>query len=103
MPSPLIQINELIPSLPEKDKTLAEKFYKFKDWESLKDLTWSSLIRVETAYEKGKIPDKYANIDLDRLRELAVVCQEYYDLIFPEEIEEEDNFDYSDNEDIIEL
>lgn len=105
MSSPLQQIKELIPSLPEKDCALANKFYSAKDWEALKDLTWSSLIRVENAYERGNIPDKYKDVDIDNLRDLAVVCSEYYDLVYPEgdEIEEEEDIDYIGEEDEFDL
>lgn len=96
MSSPLQQINKLINCLPAKDLTLAKKFIEKKDWESLKDLTWSCLQLVETAYEKGDVPPKYQNIDLDKVRELALVCDEYYYLIYPEEEEIEVDYDYDD-------
>ena len=96
MSSPLQQINELVSSLPAKDLSLAKKFIEKKDWEALKDLTWSCLQLLESAYEKEAIPPKYQNIDLDKVRELALVCDEYYYLIYPEEEEIEDDFDYSD-------
>ena len=49
MSSPLQQINHLISYLPKKDLTLAKKFIETKDWESLKDLTWSCLQLMEAA------------------------------------------------------
>lgn len=96
MSSPLQQINKLINCLPAKDLTHAKKFIEKKDWESLKDLTWSCLQLIETAYEKGEISPKYQNIDLDKVRELALVCDEYYYLIYPEEEEIEVDYDYDD-------
>lgn len=93
MLSPLQQINVLIPNLPTKDAKLAKKFVEEKDWESLKDLTWSSLQIIEAAYEKEDIPAKYQNLDLDKIRELALVCDEYYYLIYPEVDEIEDDFE----------
>lgn len=93
MSSPLQQINALIPNLPIRDAELAKKFVEKKDWESLKDLTWSSLQIIETAYEKENVPAKYQNLDLDKIRELALVCDEYYYLIYPEVDEIEDDFE----------
>lgn len=93
MSSPLQQISNLIPSLPKKDADLAKKFYDKKDWESLKDLTWSSLQLIEIAYEKEQIPDKYKDLDIDKIRELALVCDEYYSLIYPDQEEIEDDFE----------
>jgi hypothetical protein len=93
MPNPLQRINELIPYLPNKDIKHAKKFVENKDWESLKDLTWSSLQMMELAVEKGTFAAKYGNADLDKIRELALVCNEYYYLIYPEEIEIPDDYD----------
>lgn len=101
MSSPLQQINALIPNLPTKDANLAKKFVEKKDWESLKDLTWSCLQIIENAYEKGEVPAKYQSLDIDKIRELALVCDEYYYLIYPEVEEIEDDFDYDGDEDIL--
>jgi len=93
MPSPLNKINELIPYLPSKDITFAQKFVAKRDWEALKDLTWSSYQIVERAQQKEIPPAKYANLDLDKIRELALLCNEYYYLIYPEDLEpKDDNF-----------
>lgn len=96
MSSPLQQINHLISYLPKKDLTLAKKFIETKDWESLKDLTWSCLQLMEAAYEKEQIPAKYQGVDIDKVRELALICDEYYYLIYPEEDEIEPDFDDGD-------
>ena len=98
MSSPLQRIKRLIPALPIKDIAFADKFFANKDWEALKDLTWSALQRVEAAFSRETVPSKYANIDLDKLRELALECNDYYYLIYPEEEEiEEDDFEEEDN------
>ena len=90
MQSPLKTIKELIPYLTPKDAELAKKFYDAKDWESLKDLTWSALQLVETAHKKG-ISNKHSKLDSDKILELAVTCMDYYHLIYPEEnLSEED-------------
>ena len=99
MSSPLKKIESLISYLPEKDYTLAKKFIEKKDWESLKDLNWSSLQLVEMALAKEEVPAKYQGLDLDKIRELALECDEYYYLIYPEEMEIEEDFDYYEEED----
>jgi len=99
MSSPLKQIDSLIPSLPTKDSQLARKFREEKNWESLKDLTWSCLQRIEIAIAKNKVPDKYKGIDLDKVRELALLCDEYYYFIYPEEMEIEEDFDEVEEDD----
>lgn len=99
MSSPLKKIESLISYLPKKDSALAKKFIEKKDWESLKDLTWSSLQLVEMAYAKSEVPAKYQGLDLDKIRELALECDEYYYLIYPEEMEIEEDFDYYEEED----
>jgi len=96
MPSPLQKINELIPYLPSKDIKHAKKFVENRNWESLKDLTWSSLQLMEIALEKGNFAVKYGNTDLGKIRELALICNEYYYLIYPEEREIPN--DYEDDE-----
>lgn len=100
MLSPLQKIKRLIPYLPVKDIPYAIKFYDSKDWESLRELTWSSLTMVEEANKKVPIPSQYEGIDIDKVRDLAVICSEYYDLIFPEELEEIVDYDvFGDEED----
>lgn len=100
MLSPLQQINNLIPSLSKKDVELARKYYDSKDWESLKDLTWSALERLENAYNKPTLPDKYKGLDIDKIRELALLCFDYYTLIYPEALEPvEVDEDFEDPED----
>ena len=93
MSNPLQQIKELVPSLPKRDIAFAEKFVADRDWESLKDLTWSSLQLVEKAMQSETPPAKYAGLDIDKIRELALICNEYYYLIYPEEMEIMDDYD----------
>lgn len=70
MESPQIQkIRKLLPCLPEKDIPLGNKFLQERDWEELHNLVTSAIKRVEKATLKGS--DKYADIDLASLYELA--------------------------------
>lgn len=86
----LTKIKELVKYLPKEDISFAETFLSKRDYESLKELTWSSFKRVEKAYIKENIPEKYKNVDIDKLRDLAVTCEEYYFFLYPEELEEDD-------------
>ena len=93
MSSPLQKINELISFLPKGDIPFARRFVERRDWESLKELTWSSLQRLEKALEKETLPPKYEGIDVDKVRELALICYDYYTIIFPEENEVKEAYD----------
>lgn len=98
MSNPLHKINALIPYLPKRDIGYAQKFVAKRDWESLKDLTWSSLLLVEAALKRDVPPAKYANLNIDKIRELALLCNEYYYLIYPEELEDRDDDKYDDSD-----
>lgn len=102
MSSPLKKINELISFLPIEDIPFANRFLQTHDYESLKELTWSALQRFEKAVESGKNLDKYKGLDIDKIRELAVECSDYYYLIYPEELWDDnyDDNDFGDEEDV---
>jgi len=90
MSNPVSKIKELIPYLPGRDIEIANKLLSKRDFEGLRDLTWSSLVIMERKFGMfDDIPEKYKNVDLDKLRELAVVCADYYTLLYPEEVIEE--------------
>ena len=101
MPSQLHKIRDLIKSLPQKDAKLAEEFCNKRDFESLKDLTWSALQMAENAWQTGS-PKKYADVDIDNIRDLAVLCNEYYYILYPEELVDNNNYnDYDVEEEIL--
>ena len=90
MSTPVKKIEQLIPYLPGKDRDIANKLLSKRDFEGLRDLTWSSLIIMERKLDMFEsIPEKYKNVDLDKLRELAAVCADYYALLYPEDLVEE--------------
>jgi hypothetical protein len=91
MSTPLEKINALIPELPKEDIEYAKKFIAERNWEYLKELTWSSFKRIQIANQKTPVPQKYANLDIDKVEELALLCNEYYYLIYPEELEPADD------------
>ena len=91
MSTPLQRINKLLPCLLGKDVEIAKRLIEKRDFEGLKDLTWSSLILVEKNLNKVPIPKKYENITPDRvdnIRSLAIECYDYYNLLYPEEVVE---------------
>ena len=92
MSSPLEKIRSLVPYLPKGDIKFANKFLEERDYEQLKELTGSALERLEKAYRKDVLPDKYKDIDVDKVRELAIECWDYYYLLYPEELEEEEQY-----------
>lgn len=98
MSSPLQKIKNLIPYLPKGDIPFAQRFLERRDYDSLKELTWSAYQRFENALKKEVLPEKYRGIDLDKVRDLAVECSEYYYLIYPEELEEDIDYDDSEEE-----
>ena len=93
MSSPLENIKKLIPSLPKGDIPLANKFLKEKNYEALKELTSSALVRLEKALRRETLPEKYVGIDIDEVRNLAVECWDYYYFLYPEELEEDAQYD----------
>lgn len=98
MSNPLQEIKALIPALPKGDIPFAEKFINNRDYESLKELTWSALKRLEKAYARETLPEKYKGVDVDKVRDLAALCFDYYYLIYPEELEETDPDDFEEAE-----
>ena len=94
MSSHLQKIKKLVPYLPAGDIPFANKFLAKKDYESLKELTWSALQRLEKALCKEVIPNKYKGINIDKVRELAIECDEYYYILYPEEYDSQYDGDY---------
>ena len=56
-------------------------------------MTWSALERLNKAYKKEVLPDKYKDIDIDKVRDLAVEVWDYYYFLYPEELEENEQYD----------
>ena len=98
MSSPLETIKSLIPSLPKGDIPLANKFLEEHNYEALKELTYSALVRLEKAQKREVLPEKYVGIDIDNVRNLAVECWDYYYFLFPEELEEDAQYDDSEDD-----
>lgn len=85
MSSPIKKIESLIDFLPEKDAKLAKKFLDTKNFEGLRDLTTAVSVQLERSILRGNIPDKYKDLDITKIEELAAECIVYYSTICPEE------------------
>lgn len=95
MGSPIKIIEELIPFLPKKDIDLGHKFLKNRDFESLKMLVDSALIKVRNGLRKANPKEEYLSIDIDNLQTLKAEIDTYYSMLeLPEQDEEYNNFNY---------
>lgn len=97
--SPLERIRQYSEHLTQKDRTYAEKFINNREFEQLKELVDSAIIKTK----KGKRDNKpqYLDIDLDALEVLKVEVDNYLLCIFGKqeesfEIEEEDDYEEED-------
>lgn len=76
MESPVLNsIRKLIPKLPEKDISIANRYLDGRDFESLQDLVDSAIIKIKR--DKKKENPKYAHIDLASLDRLSVLISDY--------------------------
>lgn len=73
------KIRGLIHHLPEGDDNLAVTFIDVRDFESLKELVDSAIIRTKRSVTSINPSEKYAKVDLDTLRELKASVDEYVD------------------------
>lgn len=76
MESPVLNsIRKLIPKLPEKDISIANRYMENRDFESLQDLVDSAIIKIKR--DKKRENPKYAHIDLSSLDRLSVLISDY--------------------------
>jgi hypothetical protein len=73
------KIRGLVHHLPEGDDNLAVRFIDVRDFESLKELVDSAIIRTKKSVISINPSEKYAKVDLDTLRELKASVDEYVD------------------------
>lgn len=97
--SPLKRIKEYIKYLSPKDKSYAEAFIYNREFEQLKELVDSAIVKTK----KGKKENKpnYLNIDIEALNVLKVEVDNYLLCIFGKqeesfEIDDEDDYDEED-------
>lgn len=85
--SPVQKITALCKYLPEKDKFYADAFIIRRDFVSLRDLVSSDITRVEKNLAKENPKEELLNTDLDKLRKLLNIIDEYL-LLLGEDITE---------------
>lgn len=73
------KIRGLVHHLPEGDDNLAVRFIDVRDFESLKELVGSAIIRTKRNVISINPSEKYTKVDLDTLRELKASVDEYVD------------------------
>lgn len=100
--SPVKKITALCKYLPEKDKFYADAFILRRDFTSLRELVDSDLRKIEKNFNKDTPSQELLNIDIDKLRKLLNLIDEYLLLLgedltqfasdedFNEEVEEYD-------------
>lgn len=85
--SPVKKITALCKYLPEKDKFYADTFIIRRDFVSLRDLVSSDITKVEKNLAKENPKEELLNTDLDKLRKLLNIIDEYL-LLLGEDITE---------------
>lgn len=73
------RIKGLTHHLPEGDDNLAVRFIEVRDFESLKELVDSAIIRTKRSVVSINPSEKCTKVDLDALRELKASVDEYVD------------------------
>lgn len=85
MNNSLNNIKKFIPSLPSKDVNIGYKFLEKRDFESLKELVDSALIRTKRNLRIENPTQEYLNVDLDNLNILKTEVDIYlFQLTLPE-------------------
>ena len=102
--SPVQKITALCKYLPEKDKFYADAFIIRRDFTSLRDLVDSDIRKVEKNLTKENPKPELLNIDIDKLRKMLSIIDDYLILLgedldfdtdedFNEELEEIENIE----------
>ena len=75
--SPVQKITALCKYLPEKDKFYADAFIIRRDFSSLRELVESDLRKIEKNLTKEVPNQELLNIDIDKLRKLLNIIDDY--------------------------
>lgn len=91
---PVDRMKALIPSLPERDIELANKFLNNRDFESLQLLVDSALVRVKKGLSKENPKEGYLRVDPEEIRKLKSEVDVYCEALeLTEQGDEYDDFD----------
>ena len=99
MSSPIDRIRGLIPSLPERDVALGHKFLKDRDFESLKMLVDSAIVKVKKGLRKDNPREEYLKVDTEKLQQLKAEVDAYYSMLELPEQEDDDIYEELSSED----
>lgn len=89
-------IRTLLSSLPSKDVSYGNNFLNGRDFESLKELVDSAIIRTKKNLNSEEPREEYINVDLDRLSALQAEVNVYLLQLRLPETEEKEEEDYYD-------
>ena len=95
--SPLDRIKHYVNFLPQKDKLYAETFVCNREFEKLKELVDSAIIKTKKGKKENK--PQYENVDLEALNILKVEVDNYLLCIFGRQ---EENFEIEEEEETYE-
>lgn len=93
MSSPTNKIKKLISELPKRDIFLGYKFLEKRDFDSLKELVDSALIRTKKNLKTADPKEEYLRVDLDGLNTLKAEIDLY---VMSMDLPEEDNYTEND-------
>lgn len=96
MSTPTERIVKLVPQLPAKDISIAERLIKDRDFCSLKELIDSAIYKVKKSQRSLEPKEEYKNIDLEELSRLKSEVDSYL-VLLGEDIEpsEDDETDFA--------
>lgn len=102
MNTPIERIRLLIKYLPKSDIHLGYDFLQARDFESLKDLVDSAIIRIKKSLRSETPKEEYINIDINKLNRLQSEVDTYQtqleiievDSDYDEDCEVEEDEDY---------
>lgn len=96
MSTPTERIVKLVPQLPAKDISIAERLIKGRDFCSLKELVDSAIYKVKKSQKSLEPKEEYKNIDLEELSRLKSEVDSYL-VLLGEDIEpsEDDETDFA--------
>ena len=95
MNNPTQIMRRLIPYLPERDIALGNKFLKDRDFESLKMLVDSAIIKVKKGLRKENPKEEYLKINIEKLQTLKAEVDTYYSMLELPEQEDDIYEDFS--------
>ena len=90
---PVEKIRKLLRELPKSDQQLGEQFLQQRDFESLKELVDSAILRVNKSVKSDSPKQEYVDVDLYSLMGLKAEIDVYVELIEGPKTEEDLEYD----------